>query len=438
MVSLIEIAEVAAVGLFTTSSAMLGAAIGLYFPLPKRFLASILAFASGSLISALAIELGYEDALNMVKHGLSVHAAWAAIAGGFATGATLYFVASLFLEEKGAALRYPSRFLEFALVRKRRAADEKLALLSQCDLLRHLPPDQITSLLDHTMLRGVHAGEIVFHAGDPGDALYIVADGVVEVLDEAMQKLAELGAGHAFGEMALLSGGARTATVRAVNDSQLLTITKQDFDNLLKENPFIAEQLRKLSRERALSNLGKNDVDPTLWLQTARESMYQLSSGEEYSLMQETKESKGAGLAIVFGNILDTIPGCLVIGANFSGLESLPATLILGMFIGGIPEAAASANMLRKAGYSNRAIFGLWSSVLAAGVVAVVAGKLFISGSESMAAAIAQAVAGGAILAVVTHAMIPEAIHKGGSGIVLPAVAGFLFALYLVLIQTAV
>lgn len=437
MVDMLEIMEVAAVGLFTTSSAMLGAGIGLYFPIPKRLLASILAFAAGSLISALAIELGYRDAIDMTKHGLSVQAAWVSIAGGFAVGATLYYIASLFLEEKGAALRYPSRFLEFALARKRRAADEKLALLSRCDLLRHLPPDEITPLLDHTQLREVRAGDYVFYAGDPGDALYIVADGVVEVLDKGMLKLAELGVGNAFGEMALLSGGTRTANIRALSDVQLLTITKQNFDRLITENPFIAEQTRKLSRERALSNLSNNEADRTRWLQTARESMDQISSGEEYTLMQEAKEGNGAGLAIVFGNILDTIPGCLVIGANFTGFQSLPATLILGMFIGGIPEAAASANILRKAGYSNRMIFALWSSVLAAGVVAAIAGKLFINGSESMAAELAQAVAGGAILAVVTHAMIPEAIHKGGSGIVLPVVAGFLFSLYLVLIQTS-
>ena len=74
--------------------------------------------------------------------------------------------------------------------------------------------------------------------------------------------------------------------------------------------------------------------------------------------------------------------------------------------------------------------------MLAAGVVAAVAGKVLISDSESQVAVLAQAVAGGAILALVTHAMIPEALHKGGSGIVLPAVGGF--ALYLALLETAV
>jgi zinc transporter ZupT len=61
--------------------------------------------------------------------------------------------------------------------------------------------------------------------------------------------------------------------------------------------------------------------------------------------------------------------------------------------------------------------------------------KLFINGSEATAAVFTQAVGGGAILALATHAVIPEALHKGGSGIVLPAAGGFLFALYLTLIE---
>ena len=266
-----------------------------------------------------------------------------------------------------------------------------------------------------------------------------MADGSVEVIDESAHRtLAQLDRGQAFGEMALLSGGKRTATIRSKNDSRLLVIGKDDFDQLLADDPFLDEQVRKLSHERALSNLRAAGVNPALWAQTARESVDRLSRSEEHRLLQEAKAGKGAGLAIVFGNILDTIPGCLVIGAKFVGFESLSVTLILGMFLGGIPEAAASATMLRKAGYSNRAIFLLWSTVLAAGVVAAVAGKILIAGSESTAAVLAQAVAGGAILALVTHAMIPEALHKGGSGIVLPAVGGFLFALYLALTEAPV
>jgi CRP-like cAMP-binding protein len=432
----IDIVQVALLGLATTSSVVMGAALGLYLSFPKKVLAGILAFAAGSLIAALAIELGFEGAHDLTKHGANVHVAWASIAGGFAVGAVVYYVASLFLEQKGAALRYPSRFMEYALNRKRREASGTLTLLSQCNLLRHLAAEDIEPLLERLQHRAVKAGEVVFRQGDPGDALYIVADGAVEVLNDE-KILAELGKGQAFGEMALLSGGTRTATIRAKTDSELLAIAKDDFDSLLAEDPFLDEQVRTLSQQRALSNLNVGGANPTVWVQMARDNLDHLSRGDEHKLLHEAKAGKGAGLAIVFGNILDTIPGCLVIGAKFAGFESLSVTLILGMFLGGIPEAAASATMLRKAGYSNRMIFLLWSTVLAAGVVAAVAGKLFISNGESSAAVLAQAVAGGAILALVTHAMIPEALHKGGSGIVLPAVAGFLFALYLALLETA-
>ncbi|MBN9085654.1 MAG: cyclic nucleotide-binding domain-containing protein [Reyranella sp.] len=437
-VNLLQVVEAGLLGLFTTSSVMLGAAMGLHLNFSRRFLACILAFAAGSLIAALAIELGFEGAHALTAHGNDVHLAWIKVAGGFAIGAVVYYVCALFLEQKGAALRYPSRFMEYALNRKRAEVGEKLGLLSQCSLLRHLPAEQIEPLLDRVQERNIAAGEVVFREGDRGDALYIVARGTVEVVhDKAGQTLAELGNGQAFGEMALLSGGTRTATVRAKIDSHLLVIDKADFDRLLAEDPFLSEQVRKMSHVRAISNLRTSKVDPGVWAKHAAESLEHLSRSEEHKLLQETKAGKGVGLAIVFGNILDTIPGCLVIGAKFSGLESLSLTLILGMFLGGIPEAAASAAMLRRAGFANRSIFLIWSTVLVAGIVASVVGKVFISNSESEAAVMAQAIAGGAILALVTHAMIPEALHKGGSTVVLPAVGGFLFALYLALLELA-
>ena len=65
MPNLMDLATVALLGLFTTSSNLLGAALGLYVRIPKRVLAAILAFAAGSLISALAIELAFESAQQL-------------------------------------------------------------------------------------------------------------------------------------------------------------------------------------------------------------------------------------------------------------------------------------------------------------------------------------------------------------------------------------
>ena len=116
----------------------------------------------------------------------------------------------------------------------------------------------------------------------------------------------------------------------------------------------------------------------------------------------------------------------------------MSVTLMVGMFLGGIPESAASATLLRRAGYSAGRVYLMWSAVILAGIASAILGKMFISDTESVFAIVMQAIAAGAILAMVSHAMIPEAFHKGGSASVMPVVFGFLFALYLALEEAEV
>jgi hypothetical protein len=142
-----EIAIVSLLGLLTTSSSIVGAALGLYLPLSKRILACVLAFAAGALISALAIELAYEGALELHRQGYAPNLTWAFISGGFGFGAVIYYFTSLFLDQKGAAIRNPTRFREYALARKVKDAKETIQLLSKCDLLRHLPPNDVERIL---------------------------------------------------------------------------------------------------------------------------------------------------------------------------------------------------------------------------------------------------------------------------------------------------
>lgn len=438
MNNLTEVALVSLVGLGTTSSAIAGAAIGLYAPISKRVLACILAFSAGALISALAIELAFEGAQELHHQGFTAQYAWAFIGGGFALGAAFYYSASVFLEKNGAAVRYQTRFREYARDRKRQDSQEMIGLLSKCDLLRHLPPEDVAEIMPCVRTRRLEPNKVLFRTGMPGDALFIVARGKVDVLADsgmgeevAGHSIAELGEGQAFGEMALLSGSSRTATVRALTETDLLEIGKADFEQLVAKDDRLAAAVERLSHQRAINNLSSGGPNSSTWARMASSSLDHLSRREANKLLSQV--GHGAGLAIVLGNILDTIPGCLVIGSKFNGFASLSLTLIMGMFIGGIPEAAASAVMLQKAGYRPKTIFGLWATVLLAGMVAAAVGKMFIGSSDSLSAVFAEAVAGGAVLALIAHAMIPESIDEGGSLIVLPTVAGFLFALYLAL-----
>lgn len=246
-----EVVIVSLLGLFTTSSAIIGAALGLYVPLSKRLLAFILAFAAGALISALAIELAFEGAAELHHQGFAANPTWAFIGSGFALGSIIYYFSSLFLGQKGAAIRNPTRFREYALGRKQKEATETIELLSKCDLLRHLPAEDVERILPCIRKRHLDDGEILFRAGDPPDALYIVAQGKVDVLSAAdgVEKLAELGEGHAFGEMALLSGNTRTATIQAATEADLFEIGKNDFDHLVANDAQLAAAVRRLSHD---------------------------------------------------------------------------------------------------------------------------------------------------------------------------------------------
>ena len=89
------------------------------------------------------------------------------------------------------------------------------------------------------------AGDIIFKAGDPGDALYIIWEGTIEVLkpgteEEPEEMVSELGPQEIFGEMALFENLPRSAAIRAKTDTRLLRVPSEYFDKLLKEDNTIA------------------------------------------------------------------------------------------------------------------------------------------------------------------------------------------------------
>jgi CRP/FNR family transcriptional regulator/CRP/FNR family cyclic AMP-dependent transcriptional regulator len=85
---------------------------------------------------------------------------------------------------------------------------------------------------------------VVFHQGDPGEALHLVQSGRVKVVldaetgEEAV--IAIVGPGDCFGELSLLDGGPRTATVTATSDMSLLVLSEWVFRGLLHQHPSIA------------------------------------------------------------------------------------------------------------------------------------------------------------------------------------------------------
>ena len=99
-------------------------------------------------------------------------------------------------------------------------------------------------------------GDVVFRQGDPGDTMYLVVSGQVEVLAGADQApLAALGPGSFVGELALLLGEPRSATLRVVADTWLWALHRADLDTILSEHPVIGVELsRELGRRLVATN----------------------------------------------------------------------------------------------------------------------------------------------------------------------------------------
>jgi CRP-like cAMP-binding protein len=98
-------------------------------------------------------------------------------------------------------------------------------------------------------IKHFEAGHVIFEEGDPGDVMYAVQEGRVEISHNG-QSLAVLGPGSIFGEMALIENSTRSATAMTVTDSKLVVIDKHQFLFLVHETPTFATRVMQILSER--------------------------------------------------------------------------------------------------------------------------------------------------------------------------------------------
>jgi rhodanese-related sulfurtransferase len=101
--------------------------------------------------------------------------------------------------------------------------------------------DEISGVVED---RVVPARTVVFKRGDPGDSFWVIRSGKVRVFrsdDQGVEiTLSELGPGQSFGEVALLTGEARSASVETLEETQALVLTKEQFEQVLKSHPEVS------------------------------------------------------------------------------------------------------------------------------------------------------------------------------------------------------
>jgi small-conductance mechanosensitive channel len=166
------------------------------------------------------------------------------------------------LMRQGLGIPFPRRVIEVRRDERpnlaQREVDHRIAALSTMDLFASLTDAERGALARKLVTCAYVPDEIVFRAGEPADSLYLLAQGRVDVVSEAgknaRHKLATLVAPAYFGEMGLLLGQPRAATVVAIGEALCYRLDKEGFDAVIRARPALAEMLAHILAERQAAN----------------------------------------------------------------------------------------------------------------------------------------------------------------------------------------
>lgn len=119
--------------------------------------------------------------------------------------------------------------------------------LKQMSLFRELSDSELEIVMRKVFEKTYKKGSTLFVEGMPGEVLYIVTEGAIDVTKKTKEggetTVASLGAGEIVGEMSLIDSGLRTATGKTSMDSKLVVITKKSFNEILESDPAIAAKI---------------------------------------------------------------------------------------------------------------------------------------------------------------------------------------------------
>jgi small-conductance mechanosensitive channel/CRP-like cAMP-binding protein len=236
---------------------------------PTEVVAAILRELSTDPVANMAIEPPPQVLFTGIRDSYAVYTVryWLTdLAVDEITDSAVRIRAYFALRRAGIPLSIPAQALFVTAEtedRRARKADEeqgrRLAALAAVDLFTPLGADERATLAAALRPEPFAAGETVTHEGEPGLGLYLITRGraVVQLgTGERARQVAELGAGQFFGEMSLMTGAARSATVVAATDLECYRIDKDVFQTLILARPEIADQIAEVlaARREALES----------------------------------------------------------------------------------------------------------------------------------------------------------------------------------------
>src|SRR5262245_34864136 len=148
------------------------------------------------------------------------------------------------------------------------SGDARIRHLQRVQLFGGFSEDELRRVAELSKIVELPAGTLVTQIGQPGDSFFVIIDGVVEVTTPAGTG-SELRPGDFFGEMSLLDGEPRSATIVATTDIRLLVVERLHFWRLMDETPDLIRRMltilsRRVRRLEQTLNAIARDANPDL------------------------------------------------------------------------------------------------------------------------------------------------------------------------------
>ncbi|HEX2989906.1 MAG TPA: PP2C family protein-serine/threonine phosphatase [Anaerolineales bacterium] len=207
-------------------------------------------------------------------------------------------------------------------------------LLARIPFFTDLPEDELDRIMAQLEIVNLKSGEILFREGDPGENMYIVVSGDLEILmapdTDNELILNRVPQGEYIGEMSLVTGAPRTASVRAHGDVVLLSMSRAQLLDLLHQHPQLASTMVSVLSHRLDNTNVSTFRDLTEKNRQLQQAFDELKAAQEQLIEKERLERELKVAAEIQMSILpDALP--LVDGYDFGG-RILPARQVGGDF----------------------------------------------------------------------------------------------------------
>jgi voltage-gated potassium channel len=124
------------------------------------------------------------------------------------------------------------------------------SIIEKVPFFRGASEDLLSAMMSRLESRVLLPGEVIFKIDDPGEEIYFIQAGDVEIKDQSQNPVATLSDGSFFGEMALISERPRSATAVAKNFCEVYTLSRKDFESLAQDYPSVRSHIEQIMSER--------------------------------------------------------------------------------------------------------------------------------------------------------------------------------------------